>query len=29
MMREIAELLAFTVVMVIVMFAMLSMPDTW
>jgi hypothetical protein len=29
MMREIAELLAFKVVMVIVMFAMLSMPDTW
>jgi len=29
MMREIAELLAFKVVMVIVMFAMVSMPDTW
>ncbi len=29
MMREIAELLAFKVVVVIVMFAMLSMPDTW
>lgn len=29
MMREIAELLAFKVVMVIVMFAMLSMPDAW
>lgn len=29
MMREIAELLAFKVVVMIVMFAMLSMPDTW
>jgi hypothetical protein len=29
MMREIAELLAFKVVVLIVMFAMLSMPDTW
>ena len=29
MKREIAELLAFKVVVLIVMFAMLSMPDTW
>ena len=29
MMREIVELLAFKVVVLIVMFAMLSMPDTW
>jgi hypothetical protein len=29
MMREIAELLAFKVVVLIIMFAMLSMPDTW
>jgi hypothetical protein len=29
MMREIAELLAFKVVVLIIVFAMLSMPDTW
>jgi hypothetical protein len=29
MMREIAELLAFKVVMVVLMFVMLSMPDSW
>jgi hypothetical protein len=29
MMREIAELLAFKVVMVVLMFVMLSMPDRW
>jgi len=29
MMREIVELLAFKVVVLILMFAMLSMPDTW
>jgi len=29
MMRELLELLAFKVVVIVVLFAVLSLPDTW